>query len=115
MTLLRLHLSLLILLLPAVISASQFDNRHLIADARNGDSQAQYTLAHLYLKGKGGIEFDVEEAVKLLDSAADGGHEEAAFDLAFLYLHGTKLVKETPNTFWAWPIRRMIRQRLQHG
>lgn len=90
----RLLLSLLILLTPAVISATQFDNTHLIADANNGDPQAQYTLAHLYLKGKGGIEFDVEEAVMLLESAADSGHQEAAFDLAFLYLNGTKLAKD---------------------
>jgi hypothetical protein len=84
----------LILLPPAAASAAQFDNTHLIADAERGDPQAQYTLAHLYLKGKGGIEFDVEEAVKLLESAADKGHEEAAFDLAFLYLNGTKLAKD---------------------
>ncbi len=82
------------LLLPAVISAGQFDNTHLIADANSGDPQAQYTLAHLYLKGKGGIEFDVEKAVMFLESAADGGHKEAAFDLAFLYLNGTKLAKD---------------------
>ena len=84
----------LVVLLPTVISATQFDNTHLIADANSGDPQAQYTLAHLYLKGKGGIEFDVEEAVKLLESASDGGHQEAAFDLAFLYLNGTKLAKD---------------------
>ncbi len=82
------------LLLPAVVSATGFDNSHLIADANNGDPQAQYTLAHLYLKGKGGIEFDVEEAVKLLESSAESGHKEAAFDLAFLYLNGTKLGKD---------------------
>ena len=76
------------------VQAQQFDNAHLIEDAINGDSQAQYTLAHLYLKGKGGIEFDVEEAVKLLEKAADNGHKEAAFDLAFLYLNGTKLAKD---------------------
>ena len=91
---LRVLLSLLILLTPAAISATKFDNTHLIADANNGDPQAQYTLAHLHLKGKGGIEFDVEEAVKLLESASNSGHEEAAFDLAFLYLNGTKLAKD---------------------
>ena len=91
---LRVLITLLVLLTPAAISATEFDNTHLIADANNGDPQAQYTLAHLYLKGQGGIEFDVEEAVQLLESAADSGHEEAAFDLAFLYLNGTKLAKD---------------------
>ena len=76
------------------LQAQTFDNSHLIEDATNGDIQAQYTLAHLYLKGKGGLVFDVEEAVRLLEEAADGGHKEAAFDLAFLYLNGMKLAKD---------------------
>ena len=88
---LSVFLSLLILLIPAAISATKFDNTHLIADANRGDPQAQYTLAHLYLKGQGGIEFDVEAAVKLFQRAADSGHQDAAFDLAVLYLNGSKV------------------------
>lgn len=94
MNVLRFILALSILFQPLASLAAEFDNTHLIADANSGDPQAQYTLAHLYLKGKGGIEFDVEEAVKLLESSADAGHKEAAFDLAFLYLNGTKLGKD---------------------
>ena len=85
---------MLILLTPAAISATKFDNTHLIADANSGNPQAQYTLAHLYLKGKGGVEFDVEEAVKLFERAANSGHQDAAFDLAMLYLNGSKLAKD---------------------
>ncbi len=76
-----------------VEQALAFDNSHLIADAQR-DPEAQYTLAHLYLKGKGGIEFDVEEAIKLLERAAGSGHKMAAFDLALLYLNGTKVGKD---------------------
>ncbi len=94
MNILRILLTALLVLLCSTAQTQSFDNTHLIEDASNGDPQAQYTLAHLYLKGKGGIEFDVEEAVKLLESAAEGGHKEAAFDLAFLYLNGTKLGKD---------------------
>lgn len=94
MNILRTLITVQIVLCCASAQAQAFDNTHMIEDARNGDPQAQYTLAHLYLKGKGGVEFDVEEAVKLLESAADGGNEDAAFDLAFLYLNGTKLGKD---------------------
>ena len=41
-----------------------FENSHLLDDAlKKNDPEAQYTLAHLYLKGKGGVEFDVEEGI----------------------------------------------------
>ena len=94
MNILRTLITVQLVLLWTAVQAQTFDNTHLIEDARNGDPQAQYTLAHLYLKGKGGIVFDVEEAVRLLEEAADGGHKEAAFDLAFLYLNGMKLAKD---------------------
>ena len=41
---------LLIVISP--LSSAEFDNTHLIADAAKGDPEAQYTLAHLYLKGR---------------------------------------------------------------
>lgn len=78
----------------AIQSTYAFDNSHLLDDALNNDPEAQYTLAHLYLKGKGGIEFDVEEGIKLLEQAAAAEHGEAAFDLALLYLNGTKVRKD---------------------
>lgn len=81
--------------------ARAFDNEHLIDDARKNDPEAQFTLAHLYLKGKGGIVFDVEEAVKLLERAAESGHRMAAFDLALLYLNGTKVRKDSVKAL-AW-------------
>lgn len=72
-----------------------FENSHLLDDAlKKNDPEAQYTLAHLYLKGKGGIAFDVEEGIRLLELAAAAEHQEAAFDLALLYLNGTKVRKD---------------------
>ena len=82
-----------------------FENSHLFDDAiRKNDPEAQYTLAHLYLKGKGGIEFDVEEGIRLLESAAAEEHKEAAFDLALLYLNGTK-VRKNDKTALLWLTR----------
>ncbi len=72
-----------------------FENSHLLDDAlKKNDPEAQYTLAHLYLKGKGGVEFDVEEGIRLLELAAAAEHKEAALDLALLYLNGTKVRKD---------------------
>lgn len=71
-----------------------FDNTHLIEDAGKGDPEAQYTLAHLHLKGKGGVDYDVQEAITLFQKSVAGGHREAAFDLAFLYLNGIKIEKD---------------------
>lgn len=76
-------------------SASAYDNTYLLEDAYSGDAEAQYTLAHLYLKGKGGVVYDVEEAIKLLERAAKRGHQMAAFDLGSLYLDGTRVRKDS--------------------
>ncbi len=76
-------------------SASAYDNTYLLEDAYSGDAEAQYTLAHLYLKGKGGVVYDVEEAIKLLEQAAKRGHQMAAFDLGSLYLDGTRVRKDS--------------------
>ncbi len=87
-------IAVLIFMAPEIQSTFAFDNAHLLSDAKNNDPEAQYTLAHLYLKGKGGIEFDVEEGIKLLEGAAASEHQEAAFDLALLYLNGIKVRKD---------------------
>lgn len=91
-----MHRFLLLFLSAALWSAPAlgFDNTHLLEDARNNDREAQYTLAHLYLKGKGGIPYDVEEAIRLLEQAAKTGHQMAAFELGLLYLDGTRVRKD---------------------
>lgn len=94
-----MNMVLRLLLLVAVwglslAAALAFDNTHLLEDARNNDREAQYTLAQLYLKGQGGISYDVEEAIRLLEQAAKTGHQMAAFDLGLLYLDGTRVSKD---------------------
>ncbi len=74
--------------------ALAFDNTHLLEDARNNDREAQYTLAHLYLKGQGGVPYDVQEAIKLFEKAGASGHQMAAFELGVLYLDGTRVRKD---------------------
>jgi len=75
-------------------SAAEYDNSHLIADAAAGDPEAQYTLAHLNLKGRGGLDKNTAAGVGLLEQAVDGGHREAALDLALLYLNGMQVEKD---------------------
>ena len=58
----------------------------LYQDARNGDPEAQYTLAHLYLLGKGGVKRDINAGMEWLGKAAELGHPDAPFDLGILYL-----------------------------
>jgi len=84
----------LIFMFQRFVSASEFDNSHLIADAANGDPEAQYTLAHLTLKGQGGIKRNVAAGIDLLEQAVSSGHKEAALDLALLYLNGTHVPKD---------------------
>lgn len=98
-----MHRFLLLFLIATLWSgpALGFDNTHLLEDARNNDREAQYTLAQLYLKGQGGIPYDVEEAIKLLEQAAKTGHQMAAFDLGLLYLDGTRVRKDrTRALYW---------------
>ena len=97
-TFLKMHsigfLLLLLLISPFPISASEFDNSHLITDAGKGDPEAQYTLAHLNLKGQGGIKRNVTAGIGLLEQSVANGHQEAALDLALLYLNGVQVPKD---------------------
>ncbi|MGA7279248.1 MAG: tetratricopeptide repeat protein [Desulfocapsaceae bacterium] len=68
---------------------SKYDHSRLIEDAAAGDVEAQYTLAHLYLKGRGGMARDVERAIGWLERAAASDHPDAALDLALIYLEDT--------------------------
>jgi TPR repeat protein len=69
----------------------EFEHSRLIQDATAGDVEAQYTLAHLYLKGGGGMARDVERAIFWLERAAAGDHRDAALDLALIYLEDTAI------------------------
>ncbi len=69
-------------------AAGAIDHSQLIQDAHGADPEAQYTLAHLLLKGRGGMAADASSAIAWLEKAAGNGHPDAAFDLALLYLEG---------------------------
>ena len=73
----------------AAAPASRDQHSRLIEDARAGDAEAQYTLAHLYLKGRGGLARDVGRAIVWLERAAASDHRDAALDLALIYLEDT--------------------------
>ena len=79
--------------LPAY-TGDEAEHSRLIQDARGGDPEAQYTLAHLYLKGRGGMARDVARAIGWLEEAAAQGHRDAPFDLALLYMEGIKVEKD---------------------
>lgn len=56
--------------------------------AAEGDAYAMWRLAHAYKNGEG-VEHDKEKMLQYLKLAAEGGCEEAEYDLATLYLFGT--------------------------
>ena len=70
------------------------EDLQLLEDAEHGDCEAQYTLAHLYLKGRGSLVQDVVAAVNWFEKAAALHHRDAAFDLAILYLEGLFVAKD---------------------
>jgi len=94
----RIFLNIIALLIILVVLSpplyGEFDNSQLIEDARAGDLEAQYTLAHLLLKGQGGVIRDVGSAISWFERSAGNGHKDAPFDLALLYLNGTQIPKD---------------------
>jgi TPR repeat protein len=75
-------------------NADAIDNSRLIHDADGGNREAQYTLAHLFLKGRGGMAVDTSSAIGWFEKAAANGHRDASFDLAILYLEGGRVEKD---------------------
>jgi len=75
-------------------NADAIDHSQLVHDADGGNREAQYTLAHLLLKGRGGMAADTMSAISWFEKAAANGHLDAAFDLAILYLEGDWVEKD---------------------
>ena len=63
-----------------------YDNTHLFEDAAAGDPEAQYTLAHLYYKGRGGVTQSISNAVLWFRKASEKDHHDAMYYLAILLL-----------------------------
>ena len=83
--------STLVFLVVMLVSIMQqaclgFDNTHLFEDAAAGDPEAQYTLAHLYYKGRGGVAQSIPKAALWFHKASDSGHRDAMYYLAILLL-----------------------------
>jgi len=76
------------------------EHEQLIADASRGDREAQYTLAHLLIKGQSGLARDSEAAVAWFERAAGNGHRDAAFDLAQFYIEGKWLPKDNQRALY---------------
>ena len=63
---------------------------------RSGDSEAQFILAGLYRSGKG-VPKDLDKAIELYETAANGGHVDAQYTFASLL---EKKGDETQALFW---------------
>ena len=63
-----------------------------LPEAQNGNPEAQYKLAHLYIGGfystNEGLMKDLQEAEKWLLRAAEHGHADAQYDLGIIYAQG---------------------------
>lgn len=75
------------------ISASAGTSDGLMKNAQNGDSEAQFKLGNMYLRGVG-IEQDYEKAIYWLKLAAQQGHSAAQYNVACCYLSGTGVPKD---------------------
>lgn len=67
---------------------SQEEYRLTCQAAERGDSDAQYSLGNMYMRGRPGLEKDVWTAVKWYKKAAAQGHKDAQFYLGEMYEKG---------------------------
>ena len=77
-----------------------YDNLHLIEDAKAGDREAQYTLAHLYYKGLGGVDRSMIQAVTWFRRAAEAGHVDSMYDLAMILLDDEHVTGTSDESFY---------------
>ena len=64
-----------------------------LAAAKDGDTDAMYTLGLMYANGEDVIEDD-KEAVKWYRKAAELGHADAMFNLGVMYGRGRGVIKD---------------------
>ncbi len=77
-----------------------YDNLHLIEDATAGDREAQYTLAHLYYKGLGGVDRSIPDAITWFRRAAEAGHVDSMYDLAMIILDDQNGITRKEESFY---------------
>lgn len=62
--------------------------------AKEGDPEAQFELARMYLKGGDGIRKNAARSLELMRAAADQGHAEAMGGVGYFYASGTAVPKD---------------------
>jgi TPR repeat protein len=62
--------------------------------AKEGDPDAQFELARIYLRGSDGVRKDVIRSMELMKGAADQGHAEAMGGVGYFYASGTAVPKD---------------------
>lgn len=62
--------------------------------ARQGDADAQFELARIYLKGSDGVSKNLMRSFELMTSSANQGHAEAIGGIGFFYASGTAVPKD---------------------
>lgn len=62
--------------------------------AKQGDGDAQFELARVYLKGSDGVSKNVMRSFELMTSAANHGHAEAMGGVGFFYANGIAVPKD---------------------
>lgn len=74
------------------------DDARALRYAKDGallnDKYCQYIVGHLYLKGRGGIEPNAQEAVKFLNASASQGFAVALEEETSVYMYGQGNVKQ---------------------
>jgi TPR repeat protein len=62
--------------------------------AKEGNADAQFELARIYLRGSDGVRKDVVRSMELMKGAADQGHAEAMGGVGYFYASGTAVPKD---------------------
>ena len=62
--------------------------------AKEGDPDAQFELARLYLRGSEGVRKNAARSMELMKAAADQGHAEAMGGVGYFYASGTAVPKD---------------------
>lgn len=70
------------------------DSAILETKAKEGDPEAQFELARMYLKGGDGIRKNAARSLELMMAAADRGHAEAMGGVGYFYASGTAVPKD---------------------
>lgn len=66
----------------------------LESKSKEGNADAQFELARIYLRGSDGVRKDTSRSMELMKAAADQGHAEAMGGVGYFYASGTAVTKD---------------------